>query len=90
MLRANGRCEGCGLPAPFSRPDGRAFLEVHHMTRLADDGPDLPANVAALCPNCHRRAHYSIDRMEFGCTLREHVAALEVRIASGAIPSQTE
>ncbi|HGN2383388.1 TPA: HNH endonuclease, partial [Pseudomonas aeruginosa] len=82
-LRANGQCEGCGLPAPFSRPDGRAFLEVHHMTRLADDGPDLPANVAALCPNCHRRAHYSVDRMEFGCVLREYVALLEEEIASG-------
>lgn len=82
-LRANGRCEGCGMPAPFSRPDGRAFLEVHHMTRLADDGPDLPANVATLCPNCHRRAHYSIDRMEFGCALREHIALLEEEIASG-------
>ncbi|OLU13203.1 hypothetical protein BVH01_22925 [Pseudomonas sp. PA1(2017)] len=69
--------------APFVRPDGRAFLEVHHMTRLADDGPDLPANVAALCPNCHRRAHYSIDRIEFGCALRAHVAFLEERIATG-------
>ncbi|HCF0767800.1 TPA: HNH endonuclease [Pseudomonas aeruginosa] len=82
-LRANGRCEGCGMLAPFFRPDGRAFLEVHHMTRLADDGPDLPANVVALCPNCHRRAHYSIDRMEFGCALRAHVACLEERIATG-------
>jgi len=43
----------------------------------------LPANVAALCPNCHRRAHYSIDRMEFGCALRAHVALLEEEIASG-------
>lgn len=82
-LRANGRCEGCGLPAPFSRSDGRAFLEVHHMTRLADDGPDLPANVVALCPNCHRRAHYSVDRVEFGCVLQKHVAFMEGRIASG-------
>ncbi|MFV0888154.1 HNH endonuclease [Metapseudomonas otitidis] len=81
--RANGQCEGCGLPAPFSRPDGRAFLEVHHMTRLADDGPDLPANVAALCPNCHRRAHYAIDRDGFGQTLKARIRAFETSIASG-------
>ncbi|WP_280325963.1 HNH endonuclease signature motif containing protein [Pseudomonas sp. BN102] len=82
-LRANGQCEGCNLPAPFSRPDGRAFLEVHHMTRLADDGPDMPANVAALCPNCHRRAHYSSDRKEFGRILQERVTLLEQRIVVG-------
>lgn len=81
--RAGGHCEACRLPAPFSRPDGRAFLEVHHMTRLADDGPDLPSNVAALCPNCHRRAHYASDRLEFGRVLREHIALLEKQIASG-------
>lgn len=83
MLRANGFCEGCGLRAPFARPDGRPFLEVHHMTRLADDGPDLPGNVAALCPNCHRRAHFSRDKLEFGCTLREHVLLAEALVASG-------
>lgn len=53
------------------------------MTRLADDGPDLPSNVAALCPNCHRRAHYASDRLEFGRVLREHIALLEKQIASG-------
>lgn len=84
-LRAGGFCEGCALPAPFTRPDGRPFLEVHHMTRLADDGPDLPGNVAALCPNCHRRAHFSWDKLEFGCALREHVLLVEALIASGEI-----
>ncbi|WP_080635324.1 HNH endonuclease [Pseudomonas asplenii] len=85
MRRSGGRCEGCGQPAPFHRFDGRAFLEVHHMTRLADDGPDLPINVIALCPNCHRRAHYSADRVEFGSSLREFVALMELRIASGQL-----
>ncbi|MFC1652495.1 HNH endonuclease [Planctomycetota bacterium] len=38
------------------------FLEVHHLFRLADDGPDIPDNVAAICPNCHRELHYGADR----------------------------
>lgn len=38
--RANGFCEVCGLPAPFRRPNGSAYLEPHHMITLSDDGPD--------------------------------------------------
>lgn len=55
--RAKGRCEGCGAPAPFRGVDGQPFLEAHHTTRLADDGPDHPDKVIGICPNCHRRAH---------------------------------
>ncbi len=80
-LRSNGQCEACGSFAPFTRPDGRGFLEVHHLTRLADEGPDLPSNVAALCPNCHRRVHYSIDRKEFGKKLQDAIALKETIIA---------
>ena len=28
-------------------------LEVHHMIWVKDDGGDDPANLLALCPNCH-------------------------------------
>ena len=58
LLRAKGACEGCRLPAPFQRPDGSLYLEVHHITRLADGGHDTVENALALCPNCHRERHY--------------------------------
>ena len=58
LQQAKGRCELCRKPAPFERPDGRPFLEVHHVTRLAEGGEDVPGNTVALCPNCHRMAHY--------------------------------
>ena len=58
LQQAKGRCELCQKPAPFKRPDGRAFLEVHHVKRLAEGGEDVPGNTVALCPNCHRMAHY--------------------------------
>lgn len=64
LARADGTCEGCRSPAPFKTRKG-PFLEVHHVFRLTDGGPDHPANVIALCPNCHRRAHYSADGEEF-------------------------
>lgn len=63
--RAAGHCEGCNAPAPFITEEGTPFLEVHHILRLADDGLDALENVAALCPNCHRRAHYSLDQTSF-------------------------
>jgi 5-methylcytosine-specific restriction protein A len=84
LLRATGVCEGCRLPAPFRNEFGQAFLEVHHLLRLADYGPDIPINVAALCPNCHRRAHCSLDRDEFCRKLREYVFKAEQTISMGS------
>jgi hypothetical protein len=57
--RAGGTCESCGRDAPFiRRSDGTPYLEVHHQTPLASGGADTIANAVALCPNCHRKAHY--------------------------------
>ena len=59
LLRANGTCEGCHRPAPFLRTsNGTPFLEVHHRLPLAQGGHDTVANAIALCPNCHRQAHF--------------------------------
>src|SRR5262249_22831339 len=77
LRRADGQCENCGADAPFSTPDGEPYLEPHHITRLADDGPDHPARVIGLCPNCHRRAHYGQDRTRFNARLQRRVAQLE-------------
>jgi len=60
LIRADGTCENCKQPAPFNRAtDGTPYLEVHHKKRLADGGEDSVDNAVALCPNCHRRAHYA-------------------------------
>ena len=59
LKRANGVCEGCKEKAPFlCKTTLKPYLEVHHVVRLIDGGEDSPANTIALCPNCHRRAHY--------------------------------
>ncbi|EHK68146.1 hypothetical protein KYC_01604 [Achromobacter arsenitoxydans SY8] len=58
LQRANGNCEHCSRPAPFSRVDGSPYLEVHHVHRLSDGGIDHPKNTAALCPSCHREVHF--------------------------------
>lgn len=74
--QANGKCEGCGEPAPFEK-DGRPFLEVHHVKHLAQEGSDRPSNAVALCPNCHRRCHHSGDRDEFTASLFKKVDRLK-------------
>ncbi len=57
--RANGVCEYCGNEAPFKKDtDGLGFLEVHHIIPLSENGLDIVENCVALCPNCHRHAHY--------------------------------
>ncbi len=70
VARADGCCEACNTTAPFLKPDGSPYLEPHHTDRLADDGPDHPATVIALCPNCHRRAHSSADKFRFNRGLK--------------------
>ena len=69
VARSKGFCEGCGEKAPFNTKNG-PFLECHHVHRLADGGPDHPKNVVALCPNCHRRAHYAEDAEKFNNNLK--------------------
>ncbi|EPS1223466.1 HNH endonuclease [Burkholderia cenocepacia] len=58
LAQANGTCECCSRPAPFKGADGLPYLEVHHVRKLAERGPDLVSNTVAVCPNCHRELHY--------------------------------
>ena len=59
LIRANGVCEYCKMTAPFLRlKDGSPYLEVHHRVPLSEDGNDVVENAIALCPNCHRDAHF--------------------------------
>jgi len=76
LRQANGICEACGDPAPFAAANGRPFLEVHHVTRLVDGGPDIVENAVAVCPNCHRRLHYSRDAKSY----RKKVLARNARL----------
>ena len=62
LQEAGDTCESCGEKAPFICDDGRPYLEVHHLVRLADGGPDTVDNAVGICPNCHRRLHYGRDR----------------------------
>jgi 5-methylcytosine-specific restriction protein A len=75
--RAKGCCEGCRTTAPFVRKDGSPYLEPHHIRRVSDGGPDDPAFVIALCPNCHRRVHAGRDGSSYNATLFAAMTTIE-------------
>lgn len=59
LLKANGVCGQCKKLAPFKKKkDSTPYLEVHHIVQLSNNGDDTVKNTIALCPNCHREAHY--------------------------------
>lgn len=57
VMRAEGKCERatCGTSRDFA-----GFLDVHHILGAAKS--DRVYNCVALCPNCHREAHFASDR----------------------------
>ena len=81
LRAANGVCQGCGEDAPFVDTSGEPFLEVHHLHRRGDGGPDDPENVIAVCPNCHRRVHHGRDGDELNRELIERADARNARFS---------
>lgn len=61
LAAAKGKCQLCGGKT-FQTAAGEWFLEVHHKKWLREGGLDNEENLVALCPNCHRKEHYGIDR----------------------------
>jgi len=83
LARAKGKCENCDKEAPFLNSKGKPFLEVHHIFSLSDDGPDHPLNVAAICPNCHREAHYGNNMIVLKSNLASKIEEKENLISKG-------
>ena len=75
LRRAKGICELCGERGFFTS-SGSIYLETHHVISLADDGPDHEANVVAICPQDHRRAHFAADRDEIRVRLETILAVV--------------
>ena len=74
-IRANGKCEFCGATG-FLMENGKIYIETHHVVPLFEGGLDIIRNVAALCPNHHKEAHFSENKTK----IREHLLAYLDRI----------
>lgn len=83
LARAEGACECCSRPAPFTTPTGTPYLEPHHIRRLTDGGPDDPRYVGAVCPNCHREIHLGAEGDRRNDALLQRVQGKEKTIARG-------
>lgn len=55
LIRSRGRCENprCAGDIQDLTTRGEPILEIDHVRDLALGGPDHPAQMIALCPNCH-------------------------------------
>lgn len=85
LRRAGNRCEMPECKAElFHTESGVPYLEVHHLTLLSDDGPDHPANTAALCPAHHKQLHFGKDRLALVETLRPVVTAAHAAFVAQA------
>jgi 5-methylcytosine-specific restriction protein A len=71
LQRADGFCEFCGTKG-FATRAGSIFLETHHVIPLSEGGLDAVENVAAICPNDHRLAHYGCE----GDRVREYLLGM--------------
>jgi len=77
LRRAADKCEMPSCEAElFKREDSSFYLEVHHVTPLAEKGADSIENTAALCPRCHREQHSGINRKELREKLSAHIKAM--------------
>ena len=77
LKNSGGNCESCKKPAPFVKPGGDFYLEVHHLRRLVDGGSDTVTNAVAVCPNCHRELHYGNERETVLKSLYANLSRLE-------------
>jgi len=64
------RTTGCERQGCGEQRDYPGFLDVHHV--LGVDKSDRIWNCVALCPNCHREAHFAPDADDLNAKLLKH------------------
>ncbi|MDD5456568.1 MAG: HNH endonuclease [Candidatus Margulisbacteria bacterium] len=78
LNNADGICEKCKKNGPFIKDDNTSYLEVHHIKSLSDGGSDTIENTVALCPNCHRELHFSINKISLLKDLIKNIRRLKI------------
>jgi 5-methylcytosine-specific restriction protein A len=72
IKRAKAGCERASCIDERNYP---GFLDVHHI--LGVERSDRVWNCVALCPNCHREAHFGPDRERINAELLEFASQFE-------------
>lgn len=68
---------------------GAIYLETHHVVPLSEGGTDLVTNVAALCPNDHKRAHFGSDANFIRAALLSKIAPASCLIQATTVQKVT-
>ncbi|MEV4943060.1 HNH endonuclease signature motif containing protein [Streptomyces zaomyceticus] len=88
LTRSEGGCENpdCTSPGFQAVTDqGDPIVEVDHVDDLAGGGEDHPANMVALCPNCHAVKTRGIRREELRERLRAVARARHAEAMAGGL-----
>lgn len=56
-------CQICGVD-PIELPDGSVYAEAHHLHPLGNGGPDEEVNIVCVCPSCHVRLDYGVEKVD--------------------------
>ena len=76
LVRASGRCEHCGKEG-FLMPNGKRYVEAHHIIALGNQGRDRVDNVIALCADHHREAHFGTTAEALEAQFIKKIGALQ-------------
>jgi len=68
--RAKGACERCGESRSYA-----VFLDIHHVRGV--EKSDQVWTCVAICPNCHREAHFSPEAKSINNALAQFAAQFE-------------
>ncbi len=84
LFRSEGHCENpyCTGQVTDRTDTGDPILEIDHIHDLAKGGPDDPAQMIALCPNCHAiktrgRTRNQLRQALFGVARERHSNLIE-------------
>ena len=76
IQNASHKCELDVAHKTFTLETGLPYVEAHHLVPIAKQTElgvnlDIPQNIVALCPNCHRAVHHAekVTRLELLQTL---------------------
>lgn len=68
LKKANYTCELCGKKSTFTMFNGKQYFDGHHLImynpnsqKRYDKSLDIPRNIVCLCPECHKKIHFSND-----------------------------
>lgn len=63
LISKNGPiCEYCGWQSDIADQNDQYYIEIHHLLPISQKGSDSIWNALLLCPNCHRKFHFSKNK----------------------------